>query len=194
MAATSTTEANGRGRKVSCSVALAVAGAFAVVSLGSVFGFGMLRGDDDDGDAAAPAPTASTRPSDDATGENRPGDAGGDVPANYLGTWEGDAYALDGNLPAGTFRVVLEQGAVGDQLGTFRSVDLLGGACDDKLVLKEVAEDHILVTSIADTENNPRTCTKNTHVVTLTPVGEELQYTSDNADAGDPTARMAKVK
>ncbi|MFF6781802.1 protein kinase [Streptomyces sp. NPDC012510] len=195
VAATSTTAANGRGRKVSCSVALAVAGALAVVSLGTVFGLGMLNGKDDThGDAAGPAPSSSAAPTNDPQASQPPGDAEGEVPANYLGTWEGDAYALDGNLPAGTFTITLRQASVGDPLGTFRSVDLLGGACDDKLVLKEVAEDHILVTSIADTDNNPRTCTRNTHVVTLTPVGDELRYTSDNADAGDPTARMAKVK
>ncbi|UUU24259.1 serine/threonine-protein kinase [Streptomyces sp. DSM 40750] len=197
VAATSTTVANGRGRRVSCSVALAVAGAFAVVSLGSVFGFGMLGGEEDSGgDAAGPAPSASTNP----TGGNQdqdpqlPEDGAGDVPKKYLGTWEGDGYALDGNLPAGTFRVTLEQAGTGDPLGTFRSVDLLGGACDDKLVLKKVAKDHIVATSIADTKNNPNTCTRNTHEITLTPVGNELQYTADNADAGDPTARMAKVK
>lgn len=116
------------------------------------------------------------------------------MPKKYLGTWEGEGYALDGNLPAGTFTVTLEQASVGDPLGTFRSVDLLGGACDDKLVLKKVTKDDIVATSIADTKNNPGTCTKNTHEITLTPVGDELQYTSNNAAAGDPTARLAKVK
>ena len=193
VAAASTTTANGRGRRVSCSVALAVAGAFAMVGLGVVFGLGMLNGDDKGDDAAGKAPSASSAPS----GENQdpePQDGAGDLPEKYLGTWEGDGYALDGNLPAGTFTITLEQGSVGDRLGTFRSVDLLGGACDDTFVLKKVAEDHILVTSIADTKNNPKTCTGNTHEVTLTPVGDELKYTSNNADAGDPTARLAKVK
>ncbi|MGW0840092.1 protein kinase domain-containing protein [Streptomyces sp. NPDC002787] len=195
VAATSTTAANGRGRKVSCSVALAVAGAFAVVSLGTVFGLEMLNDKDDaHGDAAGPAPSSSAAPTSDPQASEPQGDAEGEVPASYLGTWEGDAYALDGNLPAGTFTITLQQGSVGDPLGTFRSVDLLGGACDDRLVLKEVAKSHIVATSIADTENNPKTCTSNTHEVTLTPVGDELQYTSNNADAGDPTARLAKVK
>lgn len=187
VAATSTTEANGRGRKVSCSVALAVAGAFAAVSVGSVFMFGMLGGEDDTdsagSDGVGAKPTASLSP----------GDSEGDVPGKYLGTWEGDGYALGGNLPAGTFRVTLEQADVGEELGTFRSVDLLGGTCDDKLVLKDVTDGRILATSIAE-KDNPKTCTKNTHEVTLTPVGAELQYESNNADAGDPTARLAKVE
>ncbi|MDT0574069.1 protein kinase [Streptomyces sp. DSM 3412] len=193
VAAASTTTANGRGRRVSCSIALAVAGAFAVVGVGAVFGPGMLNGDDKTGDAAGKAPSASSRPSD-GNEDSGPHDGAGDLPAKYVGTWEGDGYALGGNLPAGTFTVTLEQGSVGDRLGTFRSVDALGGACDDTFVLKKVTADHILVTSIADAKNNPKTCTSNTHEVTLTPVGDELQYTADNADAGDPTARLAKVK
>ncbi|QFQ99675.1 serine/threonine protein kinase [Streptomyces phaeolivaceus] len=193
VAASSTTAANGRGRRVSCSVALAVAGACAMVGVGILFGLGMLQGDDEGGDAASKAPSASSGPSDE-TQDSEPQDGAGDLPDRYLGTWKGDGYALDGNLPAGTFTVTLEQGAVGDRLGSFRSVDLLGGACDDTFVLKEVTEDHILVTSTADTKNNPKTCTSNTHEVTLTLVGAELEYTADNADAGDPTARLAKVK
>ncbi|GHH88387.1 serine/threonine-protein kinase [Streptomyces capitiformicae] len=193
VAAASTTEANGRGRKVSCSIALAVAGAFAAVSVGSVFVFGMVRGEDDSaaggGDSYDSGPMASASP----TSSSQPG-SGGPVPQKLLGTWEGDAYALDGNLPAGTFTVTLRQAEEGEELGTFRSVDLIGGTCDDKLVLKEVAGEQIVATSIADTKNNPKTCTKNTHEITLTPVGDELQYTSDNADAGDPKARLAKVK
>ncbi|WP_159771453.1 serine/threonine-protein kinase [Streptomyces sp. HM190] len=189
VAAASTAEANGRGRRVSCSIALAVAGAFAAVSLGSVFVFGVLQSKDDgNGDAAAPAPSAT------AGASEAPGDTKGDVPAKYLGTWEGDGYALDGKLPAGTFRVTLKQTTVGGDLGTFRSVDPLGGACDDKLVLKKVTDAHVLATSIADTENNPGTCTRNTHVVTLTLDGDALQYAADNADAGDPTARLKKLR
>jgi hypothetical protein len=189
VAAASTTEAGGRGRRVSCSIALAVAGAFAAVSVGSVFVFGILESEDDgNSDSAGPAPTAN------ASSSEAPGDTKGDVPATYLGTWEGDGYALDGKLPAGTFRVTLKQATVGKDLGTFRSVDPLGGACDDKLVLKEVTDAHVLATSIADTENNPGTCTSNTHVVTLTLDGDALQYAADNADAGDPTARLKKLK
>lgn len=192
VAAASTTAANGRGRRVSCSVALAVAGAFAVVGLGLVFGLNMLNGDESE-EAAGKAPSAGSSPSE-GNQDSEPQDGAGDLPKKYLGTWEGDGYALGGNLPAGTFTITLEQGSVGDRLGTFRSVDLLGGACDDTFVLKKVTADHVVVTSIADAKNNPRTCTSNTHVVTLTPVGDELQYTADNADAGDPTARLAKVK
>ncbi|MDX3690664.1 protein kinase [Streptomyces europaeiscabiei] len=194
VAATSTSTANGRGRKVSCSVALAIAGAFAVVSVGALFGLGVLQGEDEKGDTAGKKPSASSSSNDENQYSEQPGDAEGELPEKYLGTWEGEGYALGGNLPAGTFTVTLEQASVGDPLGTFRSVDLLGGTCDDRLVLKKVTRDSILATSIADTKNNPGTCTKDTHEITLTPVGAELQYTSNNADAGDPTARLAKVK
>jgi hypothetical protein len=194
VAAASTSAANGRGRKVSCSVALAIAGAFALVSVGTLFGLGILKGEDEKGDAAGKAPSAEASASGRDQETEAPGDAPGELPGKYLGTWEGDGYALSGSLPAGTFTVTLEQASPGDPLGTFRSVDLLGGTCDDKLVLKKVTEKNIVATSIADTRNNPGTCTRNTHEITLTPVGKELDYTSTNTDAGNPTARLAKVK
>ncbi|MFE7759864.1 serine/threonine-protein kinase [Streptomyces sp. NPDC057438] len=195
VAATSTTAANGRGRRVSCSVALAIAGVFALVGVGMLVGPGTLWSREEKGDAAGKAPSAEASPSSGATYTEAPGeDAAGELPARYLGTWEGDGYALSGSLPAGTFTVTLEQAAVGDALGTFRSVDLLGGTCDDKLVLKKVTKKNIVATSIADTKNNPGTCTRNTHEITLTPVGKELAYTSTNADAGKPTARLARVE
>jgi hypothetical protein len=89
--------------------------------------------------------------------------------------------------------VTLKSAEVGEEIGTFRSTDLLGGNCDDRLILKSVAAKHIVVTSVAE-KDNPGTCTTNTHEVTFTPMGDELQYASDNAKAGDPTARMAKVE
>ncbi|KFG10446.1 serine/threonine-protein kinase [Streptomyces scabiei] len=194
VAASSTAVANGRGRRVSCSVALAIAGVFALVGVGMLVGPGTLWGREDKGDAADKVPSAEASPSGSGQDTGAPGDATGELPKKYLGTWEGDGYALSGSLPAGTFTVTLEQTAVGGTLGTFRSVDLLGGTCDDKLVLKKVTEKNIVATSIADTKNNPGTCTRNTHEITLTPVGKELDYTSTNADAGRPTARLAKVE
>ncbi|WEH15969.1 serine/threonine-protein kinase [Streptomyces sp. VNUA24] len=194
VAATSTAAANGRGRRVSCSVALAIAGVFALVGVGMLVGPGTLWNREEKGDAAGKVPSAEASPSGSGRDTEAPGDATGELPRKYLGTWEGDGYALSGSLPAGTFTVTLEQAAVGGTLGTFRSVDLLGGTCDDKLVLKKVTEKNIVATSIADTENNPGTCTTNTHEITLTPVGKELDYTSTNADAGRPTARLAKVE
>jgi hypothetical protein len=194
VAASSTAAANGRGRRVSCSVALAIAGVFALVGVGMLVGPGTLWGREEKDGAADKAPSAEASPSGSGQDTEAPGDATGELPKKYLGTWEGDGYALSGSLPAGTFTVTLEQTEVGGTLGTFRSVDLLGGTCDDKLVLKKVTEKNIVATSIADTKNNPGTCTTNTHEITLTPVGKELDYTSTNADAGRPTARLAKVE
>ncbi|MFB6843907.1 hypothetical protein ACFCXS_03380 [Streptomyces sp. NPDC056373] len=53
--------------------------------------------------------------------------------AAYLGTWEGQGVALDGRLPLGTFRITLEQAAVGEQLGRLRQTDQIGGVCVDVL-------------------------------------------------------------
>jgi serine/threonine protein kinase len=192
MAATSAPGANGRGRRVSCTLALAVAGALAAVTVGSVFMFHLLPGGADDDTAAGGSDAAASPP---AATPSAPGPAGAtlaSVPAHYLGTWSGDAYALSGKLPAGTFRVTLHQAAVGQELGTFRSTDLIGGICDDVLVLKKVTDEQLTATSTAKT-SNPSTCTTGSHEVRLIPAGGDLKYETDNADAGDPVARMSKA-
>ncbi|WP_393100380.1 serine/threonine-protein kinase [Streptomyces sp. LN325] len=189
LAATSASGTNGRGRRLSGTVALAVAEALAAVTVGSAFLFDLLPGgdhpSDSGGDSAASRPAASPDPSGRADTELS------SVPAKYLGTWEGDAFALDGSLPAGTFRVTLHRAAVGKELGTFRSTDLIGGVCDDVLVLKKVTDQRLTATSIAR-KSNPGTCTTGSHEVRLTPAKGDLKYETDNPDAGDPVARMSK--
>ncbi|MEU0039888.1 serine/threonine-protein kinase [Streptomyces sp. NPDC006333] len=191
LAATSASGTNGRGRRVSCTVALAVAGALAAVTVGSAFLFDLLPGGDHTS-ASGGADATASRPAA-SPGASGPADTElGSVPAKYLGTWEGDAYALDGKLPAGTFRVTLHRAAVGKELGTFRSTDLIGGVCDDVLVLKKVTDQRLTATSIAR-KSNPGTCTTGSHEVRLTPAGGDLKYATDNTDAGDPVARMSKL-
>ncbi|MFD6998409.1 serine/threonine-protein kinase [Streptomyces mirabilis] len=193
MAATSAPGANGRGRRVSCTLALAVAGALAAVTVGSVFMFHLLPGGGDDNSASRGPDSAATPPAATPSAAGSAGAALASVPAHYLGTWSGDAYALNGKLPAGTFRVTLHQAAVGKELGTFRSTDLIGGICDDVLVLKKVTDEQLTATSIAKT-SNPGTCTTGSHEVRLIPAGGDLKYETDNADAGDPVARMSKAE
>jgi len=187
--ATSGTGVNGRGRRLSCTVALAVAGALAAVTVGSVFLFDLMPGGGGDsaasGDGSA-ADSAKTTPSASASGEQV-------VPAAYLGAWEGDGLALSGALPMGKFVVTIHQAAVGDELGTFRQTDQIGGICDDVLILKQVKPSQLIVTSVAEGTNR-NVCTTGEHEVRLTPVGDDLQYETDNEDAGDPVARMSKVK
>ncbi|WP_330306559.1 MULTISPECIES: serine/threonine-protein kinase [unclassified Streptomyces] len=192
VAATSVPGANGRGRRMSCTVALAVAGALAAVTVGSAFLFDLMPdggGTNDAGSSAGGAhPSATVSAS--APG---PGEQPSTIPASYLGTWEGDGLALNGALPMGTFRVTVHQAAVGEELGTFRQTDQIGGICDDVLILKKVTKTRLVVTSVAK-ESNREVCTKGRHEVRLTPVGSDLKYETDNADAGDPVARMTKVK
>lgn len=188
VAATSATGVNGRGRRLSCTVALAVAGALAAVTVGSAFLFDLMPGGDKStgsGDTSA-ADSAYATPSASATGEQS-------IPASYLGTWEGPGLALSGTLPMGTIRVTVHQAAVGKELGTFRQTDQIGGICDDVLILKQVTSKQLIATSIAD-ESNRDVCTTGEHEVRLTPVGDDLKYETDNAEAGDPEARMSKVK
>uniref|UniRef100_A0AAU3IBE9 Protein kinase n=1 Tax=Streptomyces sp. NBC_01393 TaxID=2903851 RepID=A0AAU3IBE9_9ACTN len=216
VAATSAPGAGGQGRRMSCTVALAVAGALAAVTVGSAFLFDLLPGSgkDDQGNVAGGRPSATASGSDPATDPSAsatrpgstasapapgptksasdPGDQQSTVPASYLGTWEGDGLALGGTLPMGTFRVTLHQAAVGEELGTFRQTDQIGGICDDVLVLKKVTKKQLVATSVAS-ESNRDVCTKGRHEVRLTPAGSVLTYDTDNAEAGDPVARMTKV-
>ncbi|MFF1598976.1 serine/threonine-protein kinase [Streptomyces mirabilis] len=193
MAATSAPGANGRGRRVSCTLALAVAGALAAVTVGSVFMFHLLPGGGDDNSASGGSDSAASPPAATPSAAGSADATLASVPAYYLGTWSGDAYALSGKLPAGTFRVTLHQAAVGKELGTFRSTDLIGGICDDVLVLKKVTDKQLTATSIAKTSNSG-TCTTGSHEVRLIPAGGDLKYETDNADAGDPVARMSKAE
>jgi eukaryotic-like serine/threonine-protein kinase len=201
VAATSSAEANGRGRRVSCSVALAVAGAFALVTVGSVVLPGMFGAEGGSGtDAAGPAPSASAgeqqdqdQDQDQDSDSEVPGETTGDVPEKYLGTWEGNGLALSGTLPMGTFRVTVQQAAVGEELGTFRQTDPIGGICDNTLFLKKVTKKQLVVTDIAD-DSNRDVCTTGEHTVTLTPAGDDLVYESDNEEAGEPTSRLTKVE
>ncbi|WP_339135661.1 serine/threonine-protein kinase [Streptomyces sp. f51] len=216
VAATSVPGAGGQVRRMSCTVALAVAGALAAVTVGSAFLFDLLPGGgkDDQGSVAGgrPSPTAGRSLSATAPGataeepgstasapEPAPTKSGSDqgtplssIPASYLGTWEGDGLGLSGTLPMGTFRVTVHQAAVGQELGTFRQTDQIGGICDDVLVLKKVTKKQLVATSVASASNRD-VCTKGRHEVRLTPSGTDLTYATDNPEAGDPVARMAKV-
>ncbi|TPQ22085.1 serine/threonine-protein kinase [Streptomyces sporangiiformans] len=192
VAATSVPGANGRGRRLSCTVALAVAGALATVTIGSAFMFDLLPGGGSNGPEASddtatrPSTSASSSSDDPAAGEPT-------VPQSYLGTWEGDGVALKGTLPMGTFRVTVRQAAVGEEFGTFRQTDLIGGHCDAVLILKKATPKQLVATSVAE-KSDDAVCTAGRHEVRLTPVGGDLRYETDNSEAGDPVARMNKVK
>ncbi|MFJ4558923.1 serine/threonine-protein kinase [Streptomyces massasporeus] len=191
VAATSTPEGEdgGRVRRLSCSVALAVAGAMAAVTIGSVFVFDLLPdrgGGQDDADSSSgsdspPAATASSAPS------------AGAVPAAYLGTWEGQGVALDGRLPLGTFRITVEQAAVGQELGKLRQTDPIGGVCVDVLTLKQITKKELVATSVG-AKTNHSGCNPAKTTVHLKPVGDDLQYRSESEESGRPQARMSRVE
>ncbi|MFD5833014.1 serine/threonine-protein kinase [Streptomyces collinus] len=191
VAATSTPEGEdgGRVRRLSCSVALAVVGAMAAVTIGSVFVFDLLpdRGggqndaDSSSGSDSPPAATASSAPS------------AGAVPANYLGTWEGQGIALDGRLPLGTFRLTVERTAVGQELGELRQTDPIGGVCVDVLTLKQVTKTELVATSVG-AKTNHSGCNPAKTTVHLKPVGDDLRYRSESEESGRPQARMSKVR
>ncbi|GAA3813035.1 serine/threonine-protein kinase [Streptomyces coacervatus] len=206
VAATSAPGDGGRGRRLSCTVVLAVAGALAAVTVGSVFLFDLLPGNGDDNasgssgrGAYSPAPssvsTASSSASSTTPGETAsevPGPAGA-VPASYIGTWEGQATALGGTLPDGTFRLTVHRARVGEELGRLRQTDQIGGVCIDVLTLKKVTKNE-LVTESAGAKSNTAQCDPTAHTVRLSRVGDDLKYVSESEAEGNPTARMSKVK
>ncbi|KUL28372.1 serine/threonine-protein kinase [Streptomyces regalis] len=187
VAAASTPGEGGRGRRLSCTVALAVAGALAAVTVGSVFVFELLPGGDQDTNAGS-----------DAASSRSPG-AGGDtsfegsVPVRYLGTWEGRATALEGALPAGTYRLTVHNAGVGEELGTLRQTDLLGLVCNDVLTLKKATAKELVVTSVGR-KTNHNGCNPKPHTVRITPAGDDLVYRSESDAEGNPEARLSKVK
>ncbi|MFD5554896.1 serine/threonine-protein kinase [Streptomyces sp. NPDC127068] len=170
-----TADVRGRGRRVSCTIALVVAGALAAVTVGSAFVFDLFGGGDS-GDGA-PGSSDAKRPA---------------VPERYLGTWEGEGFALSGALPMGTFTVTVRQAAGGATIGTFRQVDPIDGVCENVLVLRS-ADAKRLVATGRPKESNPYQCTTGAHEVRLEPTAEGLRYESDNAPAGNPTAQLEKV-
>jgi len=213
VAATTAPGANGRGRRVGCTVALAVAGALAVATLVPVFLYWIQPGDKGTDNSAGSAPTAtstggpgnasSPEPSSGTTTASSKEPSSGpsspvptplqSIPDAYLGTWQGEGSALGGTLPDGTFRITIAKVGVGQRLGILRQTDQLGGVCDDILTLKQVTKTR-LVASAAGAQSNRSVCNQDAHTVTLTPVGDDLTYTSDSSAEGSPTARLSKAE
>ncbi|GHC70949.1 serine/threonine-protein kinase [Streptomyces flavofungini] len=178
---------DGRGRRVSCTVALAVAGALAAVTVGSVFVFNLLPGD-----GGGAKDSAGRQPS--ATGDAGETGATGVVPVRYLGEWRGKASAREGLVPLGTFDVTVRQvPRAGQRIGAVTQTDLVGDKCVDILTLKSASPKELVATGVG-AKDNPDQCSQASHTVRLRPVGSELQYTSEDPKAGDPAARLAKVK
>ncbi|MGJ5754065.1 serine/threonine protein kinase [Streptomyces puniciscabiei] len=192
VAAASAPAEGGRGRRLSCTLVLAVAGALAAGTLGVG---ALLRPWFQDGgssSAGGSAPSISQTPPSASNGAGDQGTGAGTVPARYLGTWEGQATGLGGSLPMGTFRLTVRQAAVGQELGRLRQTDQIGGVCTDVLTLKKVTKTQILATSTG-AKDNPGHCVPTPHQVELTPVGDDLRFTSDSSAEGNPVSRMSKV-
>ncbi|MEU0210743.1 serine/threonine-protein kinase [Streptomyces canus] len=210
VAATATPGESGRGRRLSCTVALAVAGALAAVTVGSVFLFDLLpgRGEDDsassgpgnDAYSSAPSsvpsaslPSASSAPSASSSPSSAAPSGPSEVPARYLGTWEGQGSGLGGSLPMGTFRITVKKVSVGEELGRLRQTDAIGAECTDVLTLKQVTDTELVTTAVGAKDNHAG-CNPTAHTVRLTAEGDDLKYTSESEAEGYPEARMSKVE
>ncbi|MGW0910918.1 protein kinase domain-containing protein [Streptomyces sp. NPDC002784] len=189
VAATSVPGDGGRGRRMSCTVALAVAGALAAVTVGSVFVLDLLPGNSPDDAGGSDAGSSYSQAPPGASGS---ASAAPDALTAYLGTWEGQGVALDGKLPLGAFRLTVHRAEPGEKLGELRQTDVLGGVCNDVLTLKSVSAERLVATSVG-AESNHKGCNPAPTTVTLTPVGDDLDYASDSAESGKPTARLSKT-
>ncbi|MEV7884216.1 protein kinase domain-containing protein [Streptomyces sp. NPDC002817] len=196
VAATSAPGVEGRGRRMSCTVALAVAGALAAVTVGSVLVFDLMPGgrNDDAGSAgsdssyATPGTSTSALPSAEESSPAEPPEQA--VPDRYLGTWEGQGSGS--GIPMGTFRLTVEEAAVGEELGKLKQTDIFGGVCNDVLTLKKVTKTGLVATSVG-AKSNHGGCNPAPHTVRLEPVGDDLRYVSESAAEGNPEARMSKA-
>ena len=196
VAATSAPGVEGRGRRMSCTVALAVAGALAAVTVGSVLVFDLMPGghNDDAGsagsDSSSTTPGTSTSALPSAEGSGTAAPPRQVVPDAYLGTWEGQGSGS--GIPMGTFRLTVEQAAVGEELGKLRQTDIFGGVCNDVLTLKKVTKTGLVATSVG-AKGNHGGCNPAPHTVRLEPVGDDLKYVSESEAEGNPEARMSRV-
>jgi hypothetical protein len=193
----------GRGRRVTCTVALAVAGALVVVCVGTVIavktflgGTHEVAGKPTHPTAGEPAPTRSTGgKSSPPAAEDPPPSSPGDVPAAYLGRWQGAATATEpggGSIPDGTFELVVHQGGKGTRIATLTTSFGFDEPCKDELTLKS-ADAKQLVASGHGASGNPSHCSQTAHTVYLKRSGDALQYTSDDPGAGNPKARLTKT-
>ncbi|MEV6295677.1 protein kinase [Streptomyces sp. NPDC051896] len=192
VAAASAPVEGGRGRRLSCTVVLAVAGALAAATLGAGVLLQPWARQDGGDKGAGSGPSHSQAPTAGSTDATGTGSGPGAIPARYLGTWEGQATGLGGSLPEGTFRLTVHQAAVGKELGQLRQTDQIGQVCTDVLTLKKVTKTQVLATSTG-AKDNPGHCVPTPHQVELTPVGDDLRFTSDSSAEGNPVARLSKV-
>ncbi|WP_326598488.1 serine/threonine-protein kinase [Streptomyces sp. NBC_01803] len=166
-----------RARLVVPAVALGV-----LLLLGGVLGAGLLDGS---GDSAGSGGSDGTDGGGDSDGDD--GGGGGDaLPAEYVGEWEGQLTVL--GLPGGPLALTLENGRVGDRVGTATSSDAMGlSTCVDRLTLKEVGEREITFDARVDQEESSQTnfCVEGDFevILSLDDAGA-LRYTS-NQPGGD---------
>lgn len=107
--------------------------------------------------------------------------------------WAAYAALLLGAVHGGrTFRLKAERGEVGERFAVMTQTDRLGGVCKVDLTLKSVSTKEIVARGKGQAASAAQ-CTKNTHTVRLRPKGDDLLYLSENAESGNPEARMSRL-
>ncbi len=113
------------------------------------------------------------------------GNGDGAVPEKFIGAWSGDIRL--GSMSAGPLDVTLEQGAVGEEVGTVESSDVMGlSRCVDRLTLAEAGPDELTFDSLIDREESrggEGVCQQEPGRVTLT-IDEQgvMHYRSDELE------------
>ncbi|MDT0443361.1 serine/threonine-protein kinase [Streptomyces johnsoniae] len=113
------------------------------------------------------------------------GDGEGTVPEEFIGSWSGDIRI--GGMAMGPLDVTLEQGAVGEEVGTVQSSDVMGlSQCVDRLTLTEAGADELTFDSLIDQEESrggDGVCNQEPGRVTLT-IDEQgvMHYRSDELE------------
>ncbi|QHC20370.1 serine/threonine-protein kinase [Streptomyces sp. GS7] len=182
-----------RPRRVSCTLVLSVAGALAAATTAG-FVFTLMRNGGGNGATATQPPsghTASAQPSEPAQGTGQgTGEAVGDVPHSFLGTWSGGITMANG-IPNGSMTSVIKAGHQGEFV-VRTTYDALLVRCRAKAKLLSATDTELVLQESSDGTQGPG-CTGNTSTVTYT-LGKDgaLTFTSDDKRGGTPKATLEK--
>ncbi|GAA2468726.1 serine/threonine-protein kinase [Streptomyces mauvecolor] len=200
----------GRGRKVSCTVALAVAGALAAVTVGAAFLFDMLPGGGSEAtNTGAKPPASSSRTDTPEPGTQAPTDAAtpsgsppgtqlAELPAQFIGTWQGPTTEQSTGQPHGTVTAAFTAGRTGsDVVLTTSTIEVLGTKVEchgvGKLVSGTAGEVRIEERTDPRKPGTAGLCTTGTAELVFTLGGDgKLTYQSEEAAAGRPSGILTK--
>ncbi|MFF3952810.1 serine/threonine-protein kinase [Streptomyces sp. NPDC001890] len=199
-----------RGRRLSCTVALAVAGALAAVTVGSAFLFDLMPGGSGGNDAehgnVGSTPTAATPPAATPSGgPSQPTGSGtgspeqiGELPKEFIGTWQGPVTEKTTGQPHGTLTAVFTAGKKGtDVVRMNTEVTSLGVtvSCNSVARLTSGTAKELTLHERVDPDrpSTPTLCTSTTTDVHFTLAADgTLRFRSEERGAGLPYGTLSR--